>query len=52
MSWPRPWASSSTGVVMATYRPTGAIDRGSFAFEDPTPEEVARRARLSAEESG
>ncbi len=38
--------TSSTGVVMATYRPAGAIDHGSFALENPTPEEAARRARL------
>jgi len=37
---------SSTGVVMATYRPAGAIDRGSFAFDDPTPDEAERRRHL------
>jgi dihydrofolate reductase len=44
--------TSSTGVVMATYRPAGAIDHGSFAFENPTPEEAARRKRLAQEEGG
>jgi hypothetical protein len=38
---------SSTGVVMATYRPAGQLTLGSFAFEDPTEEEVARRAGLT-----
>ena len=37
---------SSTGVVMATYRPAGPIDPGSFAFEDPTPDEAERRRNL------
>jgi dihydrofolate reductase len=40
-------ATSSTGVVMATYRPAGQLTLGSFAFEDPTEEEVARRAGLT-----
>ena len=38
---------SSTGVVMATYRRAGDIPLGSFAFEEPTPEEVERRTRMS-----
>jgi hypothetical protein len=29
-----------------TYRPAGAIPLGSFAFETPTAEELARRANL------
>jgi hypothetical protein len=32
---------------MATYRPAGQLTLGSFAFEDPTEEEVARRAGLT-----
>mgnify|MGYP003398082278 FL=1 len=40
-------ATSSTGVVMATYRAAGQLTLGSFAFEDPTDEEVARRAGLT-----
>jgi dihydrofolate reductase len=39
--------TSSTGVIMATYQWAGAIDRGSFAFETPTDEEVERRQRLA-----
>jgi dihydrofolate reductase len=41
--------TSSTGVVMATYRRAGNIDYGSFAFENPTDEEVERRRRLAEE---
>ena len=41
--------TSSTGVVMATYRRAGDIDHGSFAFENPTDEEVERRKRLADE---
>jgi hypothetical protein len=40
--------TSSTGVVMATYRRSGALELGSFAFEQPTPEETERRRRLAA----
>lgn len=42
--------TSSTGVVITTYRRAGEIDHGSFAFETPTADEVARRQRLAAEE--
>ena len=42
--------TSSTGVVITTYRRAGEIDRGSFAFETPTDDEVARRQRLAAED--
>ena len=44
--------TSSTGVVMATYRRAGAVPVGSFAFENPTAEEVERRSRLAGEASG
>jgi hypothetical protein len=40
--------SSSTGVVIATYRPAGEIHLGSFEFADPTDEEYERRTRLDA----
>ena len=43
--------TSSTGVVITTYRRAGQIDRGSFAFETPTDDEVVRRQRLAAEEA-
>ena len=42
-------APSTTGVVMATYRRTGTVDYGSFAFEEPTDAEVERRRRLADE---
>ena len=42
--------TSTTGVVMATYRRAGDVPHGSFAFEDPTPEEVERRSRLVGEQ--
>jgi dihydrofolate reductase len=41
--------TSGTGVVMSTYEPVGDIDRGSFEFDEPTDEELARRARLASE---
>jgi dihydrofolate reductase len=42
-------AVSTTGVVMATYRPAGQLTLGSFAFEDPTDEEIVRRTGLAEE---
>ncbi|HEX2042889.1 MAG TPA: dihydrofolate reductase family protein [Acidimicrobiales bacterium] len=41
--------TSTTGVVMAIYRPAGDIPLGSFALDDPTDEEIDRRNRLAAE---
>ena len=38
--------TSGTGVVIAIYEPAGEIAKGSFAFEEPTPEEIARRRDL------
>ena len=43
--------TSTTGVIIATYQPAGQIQLGSFAFEDPTEEEIERRARLDTDES-
>ena len=40
-------STSSTGVVMATYKREGDIRYGSFALEEPTEEERERRARLA-----
>jgi dihydrofolate reductase len=37
---------ATSGVIIATYKRAGAIQYGSFALEEPTPEEVERRARL------
>jgi len=39
--------TSSTGVIMTTYRRAGDVERGSFAFETPTDEEIERRRRLA-----
>jgi dihydrofolate reductase len=39
---------STTGVIIATYERAGAIEYGSFALEEPTPEEVERRSQLGA----
>lgn len=41
--------TSTTGVVIATYEPAGAIECGSFAFEEPTQAEVERRRKLASE---
>ena len=41
--------TSSTGVVMATYRRAGRVNHGSFEFDTPTDEELERRRRLAAE---
>jgi dihydrofolate reductase len=38
--------TSTTGVIMTVYRPTGAVDRGSFAFEVPSEAELERRRHL------
>jgi dihydrofolate reductase len=37
---------SSTGVLIARYRRAGEVGHGTFAREEPTPQEVERRARL------
>ncbi len=36
---------SGTGVVMATYQRAGDIDYGTFALDEPTDAEVARRTK-------
>jgi dihydrofolate reductase len=42
--------TSTTGVVMATYRRAGDVQRGAFTFDVPTEEEVERRRKLAAED--
>jgi dihydrofolate reductase len=37
---------SKTGVTVNTYERAGAIDRGSFALDQPTEAEIERRRRL------
>ena len=36
-------STSTTGVVMATYRPDGELVTGSFALDEPTDAEIRRR---------
>jgi dihydrofolate reductase len=38
--------TSTTGVVLATYRPAGGVEKGSFAFREPSDAEVRRRESL------
>lgn len=42
-------ATSSTGVVINTYRPAGEVKPGSFAPDTPSDAELARRERLADE---
>ena len=39
---------SKTGVTVNVYERAGAIDTGSFEFDEPTEAELARRARLKS----
>lgn len=39
---------SSAGIAMATYEPDGEIETGSFAMDQPTEQELARRERIAA----
>ncbi|WP_316153670.1 dihydrofolate reductase family protein [Cupriavidus sp. BIC8F] len=41
--------TSTTGVVMSTYVPTGDIPLGSFAQTNPSAKELERRAKLARE---
>lgn len=43
--------TSSTGVVITTYRRAGKIEPGSFAFETVTEEERGRRQKLADEDN-
>jgi dihydrofolate reductase len=40
-------AASKTGVTINTYARAGAVDTGSFEFEEPTEAELERRKRLN-----
>ena len=44
-------STSTSGVIVATCEPEGAIRKGSFAFEEPTEAEVQRRESLGDRES-
>jgi dihydrofolate reductase len=41
--------SSSSGVIITTYQPAGELKIGSFALENETKEELARRKKLASE---
>lgn len=41
--------TSTTGVFVARYRPAGPVRTGSFQLAEPTPAELARRARMKEE---
>jgi dihydrofolate reductase len=38
---------SKTGVTINTYEPAGAVEPGSFEFDEPTEAELARRERIA-----
>ncbi len=38
---------TSGGIAMATYEPAGEIQTGTFAVDQPTPEELERRERIA-----
>jgi dihydrofolate reductase len=40
---------SPSGVVISRYAPAGAVQTGDFTSFEPSPEELARRARMVAE---
>jgi dihydrofolate reductase len=42
--------ASTTGVLIGTYRRAGEVRAGSFAFEEPTEAEVARREAMKVSE--
>ena len=39
--------TSSTGVMIGTYHPAGAVKVGSFQLAEPTPAEVTRREKVA-----
>ena len=40
---------STTGVIIARYRPAGPVRTGSFQLAEPSPAETARRAKMEEE---
>jgi dihydrofolate reductase len=42
--------TSTSGVIMATYVPEGPVHTGSFALDEPSAAEIARREKLKREE--
>jgi dihydrofolate reductase len=43
---------STTGVMISTYRRSGTLQVGSFAFEKPTEAEIERRLKMAREVDG
>ena len=41
--------TSTTGVIIARYRPAGPVRTGSFQLADPSPAELGRRAKMKTE---
>ena len=41
--------TSTTGVIMATYVPEGSVHTGSFALDEPSAAEIARREKWKRE---
>jgi len=41
--------TSTTGVIIARYRPAGPVRTGSFQLAEPTEAELARRAKMKQE---
>jgi hypothetical protein len=39
---------TATGVTINVYRRAGAVEPGSFEFDEPTEAELARRRRLAS----
>ena len=43
--------TSTTGVIMSRYRPSGPVRTGSFAAPEPSAAELARREKMEKEEA-
>ncbi|RFF27281.1 MULTISPECIES: dihydrofolate reductase family protein [unclassified Wenzhouxiangella] len=41
---------SAGGIAMSTFEPAGDVETGSFAMDDPSERELARREKMKAEE--
>jgi hypothetical protein len=42
--------ASTTGVTISRYRPAGPVRTGSFAQDEPSEAELARREKMKAED--
>jgi hypothetical protein len=43
---------STTGVIAVTFRRAGDVQTGSFALDEPSERELARRKAMEAQEAG